>query len=196
MRRPSDSNEDDPFLTNRQGLFVLFAVFRAWSISMEVFVRHNMGVRYPGPLSALVLLLVPIYCLFWEGYDLVPMLYFLGAYIVMCARHRLTVGYRYLTGTADPEHTYYSGYPYLLYILRQYEEIPVKMIAEPALIAFCGVLIGGIWNQPLGWYLIIGAVCSAATVLLGELLHRRRLANLRDQVIEQRQLMADYLRRS
>jgi hypothetical protein len=54
--------------------------------SVQPFVRTRFGERYFGIEAALVLLAIPVYCVFWEHHDLRPMLWFLGLYLVAVAR--------------------------------------------------------------------------------------------------------------
>lgn len=172
---------------------MLIWVIRSWAISMEVFIRHSMGVRYPGGYAAPVLLLVPGYCLFWEGYDIRPMLWFLGAFLLMCGRHRMSALWRTSRPQSREEHSYYTGVSYLQRWFPRTDEIILKMWIEPLFILGAGLLTLAL-NPPLGMYIMIGAGCRCVMSLISEFEVRTRVRDMQDQVIEQR-IAAERFRR-
>ena len=114
----------------------LLFVFRAWATSIEVFLHRGFGERYVGAQGAAVLLLVPVYCLCCEGYDLGPMMYFLVAYLAMCIVARLGVVARRRRG--EYGHSQYTGRPLIMWLLPGWDEVKVKANAEPLLIIVIG----------------------------------------------------------
>ena len=67
-----------------------YAAFSSWFVvlcqaleaSIVVFLRRGFGARYFGVQAAAVIPVVLIYSLFWRGHDPVPLLVFLGLYLV------------------------------------------------------------------------------------------------------------------
>lgn len=75
------------------------------AVSVEVFLRRSrtFGERYMGVQAALVILLVPIYCAWWGGYDVRPLFYFLAAYLFMCLVIRMAESWS--AAAAEPRST-------------------------------------------------------------------------------------------
>ena len=57
-------------------------VREAWAISVQVFTHRRFGERYLGLQAAVVILLVPVYCMLWQHADLRPMFLYLIAYLL------------------------------------------------------------------------------------------------------------------
>jgi hypothetical protein len=129
-------------------------VIRAWSYSVEVFLRRGFGSRYAVLESVLVIPLVLFFASRWKGSDLRPMLWFLQAYFVACLLNRIGMLFR------NNRHTpfYYTGWPRLARLLPWCTEQALKLWVEPCLVA--GVAIGiGNSSPPLCIYLIIASCC-------------------------------------
>ena len=72
------------FESFRNSMGVGLFICRSFAVSIEVFLHKEMGERYLGLQAAAVLLFVPLFSLFWPGFDLRPLMLFLLAYLVMC----------------------------------------------------------------------------------------------------------------
>lgn len=161
--------------------------------SVEVFLHRSrsFGQRYFGLQAAAVILVVPLFSLFWAGHDLVPLMYFLGAYLFMCLIARLCGFVRHRRGNPR-EHSRYTGYPRLLRILPWFSEHTVKVLIEPMIVFFTGVFTLGA-NEPLGGYFMLAAVGLFFSVNLSCNLDRVRALDMHDAAIEQ-QIVAERFR--
>jgi hypothetical protein len=163
---------------------VVFLV-QAWATSVEVFLHRRFGERYLGVQAAAILLLIPVYCLAWPHQDLQPMIGFLLFYVLMCAIHRIDGLASRLRGMRC--HSYYTGWPHLMGLLKRANEVTVKRYAEPLLVLGIGYFIRG-GNPPLGTYLIGSSLCLFLSVTLSEEQSRQRALDLNDAVIDQQQV--------
>jgi hypothetical protein len=157
-------------------------VIHAWSASIEVFLHRGFGERYLAVRGPAVIPLVLAYGACWEGRDIVPMLCFLAAYLVMCARARVGILARRKRGEFG--HSMYSGVPRLMRLVPGWRESAVKRFAEPLLVLGAGCLACAI-DEPLGLYLILGSFFVFATATVGTGWDRNRILDLNDAVIEQ-----------
>lgn len=187
-----DSPTFDPAADARLGLTVFTFVGRSWATTVEVFLHGDMGARYPGAHGAAVLLLVPCFLLGWKGHNPMPLFYFLGAFLVMCLRHRAAFTWRYFRGTAI-QHSFYTGTPWMCWLWPQLNEFLAKGLLEPFLVLVVGGSLLG-WNQPLGWFLICAGGCLALTQALGHLTSHFMRMNTQDAMIEQK-MAAERFRR-
>lgn len=165
---------------------VVSAVCDVLATSVVVFTRRDFGRRYFGLQAAAVIPLVLVYSLFWQGHDPRPLLGFLGSYLLMLAIARARSALR--VRHADTIHSRYSGTPTIVKwpLWRgRLTERGAKQIAEPGVIAFLGICVLP-YDEPLGWYLVIAACGSAMSVMLARAYERSRLADMRDQFMEQR----------
>jgi hypothetical protein len=163
-------------------LYVFMLLAYAWSASIEVFLRRRFGERYLAVRGPAVIPLVLLYGACWEGRDITPMLCFLAAYLVMCARARVEILARRKSG--EPGHTMYNGLPRLTRFVPRWREATVKRFAEPLLVLAAGGLACAI-DEPLGLYLILGSFFVFATATVGTGWDRNRVLDLNDAVIEQ-----------
>jgi hypothetical protein len=154
----------------------------AWATSAEVFLRREFGWNYIGAQAAAVVVLVPIFMMLWPGYDPRPLAWFLVAYLVMCVIARLQAGWRRMRG--DANHSYYSGWPWLMGIFRRWSEVTVKRWVEPALVGILAALIGE-HNAPLASYLVGSALCLFVSGHAREESVRKRVEAMKDAAIEQ-----------
>lgn len=164
------------------GWGVVFA--NSAATSMEVFLHRNFGERYFGMQSALVLLLVPFYSLFWRGYDLRPLLQFLAAYLVMCFVAQIGILARRRRG-GPQVHSQYSGTPHIMRLLPWLSERTVKVIVEPMLLFVIAVMTMSV-SEPLGGYLMLCSVALCLTVNLAIGMERKRAIDTNDAYWEQR----------
>src|ERR1700759_4854793 len=87
----------------------------ACAASVEVFLHRRFGERYLGVQAAAVLLLIPGYCLGWQGYNVQPMFLLWIAYLLMCLAHR--VGGLIARWRGERGHSYYTGWPHAMCLL-------------------------------------------------------------------------------
>ncbi len=178
----STQQPDNSGSSPQMGANWLLFVVHAWAVSIEVFLHRGIGERYVGAQGAAVLLLVPVYCLGWEGYDLAPMMYFLAAYLVMCLLARLEVIARRRRG--EYGHSQYTGRPLIMRLFPGWDEVKVKANTEPLLVVIIGCLTFAL-SPPLCFYLIIAAICLAAKTNGEAVLEHQFTLDLNDAVIEQ-----------
>jgi hypothetical protein len=175
-------NQQPLNIDGRQAVNWLQFAVESWAISVEVFLRREFGWNYIGAKGALVLLLIPVFLMFWQGHDPRPLLWFLVAYLVMCAVARAQAWRRRSRG--DGNHSYYSGWPRLMKTFRGCSEVTVKQWIEPLFVGIVAALIGN-HNVPLAAYLLGAAVCLLMSVFSKEESMRRRVMAMNDAVNEQ-----------
>ncbi|MCK6486426.1 MAG: hypothetical protein HUU22_11045 [Phycisphaerae bacterium] len=158
------------------------------AVSVEVFLRRSrtFGERYMGVQAALVILLVPIYCAWWGGYDVRPLFYFLAAYLFMCLVIRIGGILERRRGGA-PQHSRYNGFPRLCRLFPRVREVTVKSIIEPAVVFLVGVFMMPV-SEPLGSYLMLASSGLLLSVNLLVGYERMRAMDMQDAAIEQRDL--------
>ena len=178
-----------------QGLGIVLLVIQALAASVEVFLRREIGSRYMDKQGALAVLLIPGWCLFWPEKDPRPLCWFLGAYLVMCARVRFTSLRRRLRG--EEGHTRYNGWPRILSLplLRRLSEAKAKAVVEPLLVIGTGALVMNS-NPPLGSYLVAAGCGLGLAHGAIEARERTRLMDMSDAVIDQRNLAERFRRRN
>lgn len=156
--------------------------------SVVVFLRRGFGQRYFSKQAVLVIPLVLLYTLFWEGHDLRPLLVFLGLYMLCWAVARAGIIRRGIKG--DVEHSYYSGTPSVLrwkLFRGRLSERRAKATVEPLLVFAFGLAFMD-WNRPLGSYLLLAAGGMLMSMGIARSYERARLMDMRDSYIEQRSL--------
>lgn len=165
---------------------IVVFIARIFSVSVEVFLRRNFGARYVGTQAALAVPLMFFFSIFFPHDDPRPLLWFLGAYLLMCFRARIE-GLRRRRRGEDREHSYYNGWPRLADAAAKPDERKIKRIVEPALLLAVGYLV---WEctRPLGTFLMLAAGSLFLVSLLTEQYERVRAMDMNDAVIEQRQL--------
>ncbi len=158
----------------------------ALAISVEVFLHRSrsFGERYVGMQAAAVIVIVPLYSMFWEGYDLMPLMRFLGAFLLMCFLVRLG-GLVRRRRDGQGVHSRYTGYPRLMRLMPRADERRVKGALEPLLVFFAGIFASPT-SEPLGGYLILTSVGLAVSVQLSVGYERQRVIDMNDAYLEQR----------
>lgn len=181
MPRGQPQPSESPFASARNSLNFGLSVSRIWATSLEVFLHSGLGHRYLGVQALAVLLLIPIYTMFWQGYDIRPLVWFLMAYLAMCFVNRIGN----LARSGERQHSYYTGWPRLIGRTSKLSELVVKRFIEPALALAIGFILRVNVNAPLGTYLMIGAGCLFVSVSASEMEDQTNLDDLHDRVIEQ-----------
>ncbi len=154
-----------------------------WAASVEVFLRKDFGDRFLGIHAAAVLLLVPVFGVFWEGYDVRPLFWFVPVYLGAVAVARLGMAWRKRKGIHI--HSFYSGFPRCMKAHSRVSEVQFKRYFEPILAASTGVTFCIMGEQPLGVFLMIAGASVYLSVTMSELQFAQRAAAMNDQVIEQ-----------
>ncbi len=165
------------------GFMVLAAQVLASPI--EVFLRTRFGSRYFGVPSAIAILALPMWMLFWPGEDPQPLLIFWGLYILMQLRARVE-GMR-MVARSEHVHSRYNGRPRLARIFRKMPEQKVKVVAETVVVFVIGALMTSI-SEPLGTYLMVAAFASGLLNSTIDAVERARTVELNDAWIEQQSL--------
>lgn len=163
------------------------------AVSVEVFLHSRIGSRYLGGAGAFVLLIIPVYSTLWEEHDVMPLFQYLIAYLMLCAVVRVGSLRRRFKGTEG--HSYYSGYPTLLYlpVLRRFSEPTFKAVIEPMLVFLTGTFVMPA-NEPLGSYLMMGAAGMFLSVALARSYQRTRMLDMRDAYIAERNVAEQFRR--
>lgn len=179
-QQPTDSGWDFKGSMN-----LLLFVCRAFATSAEVFLHRAPGDRYLGWNAAAVLLLVPLFGAFWQGYDVRLLMGFLPAYMVMCIVARVQALQCRRRG--ERCHSFYTGWPRLMGPKSKLNEIRVKRFDEPLVTLLAGWVIRQA-DAPLGTYLMICGISLFVTVNLSLTLQQLQALNMHDSVIDQEQV--------
>lgn len=148
---------------------------------VEVFLRVRFGRHYFGAPSAIALLAIPMWHLFWPGEDPDPLMAFWLLFIVMQLRARIE-GIA-MVARGDVRHTRFNGEPRLARVFKKMPQEKIKANIEPLVVI--GVGVGLLeYSPPLGSYLI-AAGCSLAVVAgVIEKLNTARALQLHDVWLE------------
>jgi len=174
-------------------LLLIILVIRSWALTLEVFLRRQLGSRHiglEGPLAFLVLLFYATEC---PGYDLGPLGWFTLAFFGACVLHRFRPLSYFFTGQIDPIHTRYSGRPILWKFVPFLSELAVKRYVEPLFLFALAICLLP-WNPPLGFYVLVGSGCLLLTVSMDVGVLQHRVQSMQDMLVEQ-QVVADEFRR-
>jgi hypothetical protein len=100
----------------------------------------------------------------------------------MCLAHRVDGLIARWRG--ERGHSYYTGWPHVMCLLRWMREVTVKRFFEPLMLLGLGYLLRQ-ENAPFGTFLMCGGVCLFWSVTLAEEQERARTLDLNDAVIDQ-----------
>lgn len=177
-------HDDSAIVSNFLDLFV-----RAFAVTIEVFLHHRFGSRYLGAQAAMGLVLMPLFTVFFPHANPFPLLAMTGLYLGFCVLARVDVLRRVSKG--EREHSYYSGWPYLMAIFRGWSELTVKQYVECLLAFIAGILLLPL-NQPLGLYLMLAGLCVGACYTAYRGAERKRLRDMNDSLIDQRRVAEQF----
>lgn len=171
--------------TNNASLVAFIA--QVFAVSVQPLLRTRLGERYLGIEAGLVLLLIPLYSVFWKGADTTWLYAYLGVFVIACIGAKSDARRRARRG--DHEHSFYGGDSLLgrVWPFRRCREATLKGTVEPLVIASAGCAVMSA-NAPLGSYLLWSAVAMRMTQKLAEGYQRARMLDLRDAYLEQRQV--------
>lgn len=180
QRRP------DPRIGFRNFVSILVFLARTLAVSVEVFLHRSetFGERYLDLQAAAALLLIFFWPAFCEPvHDPLPMLVFLGLYLLACLTVRIAVHRRIRRG-GPQQHSRYTGTPALMKRFRRTPEIKVKCVVEPIVVFLVGSVLLG-FSPPLGGYLMVASAGLFVSTSLAENCDRKRNRDLNDAYIEQ-----------
>lgn len=171
----------------RVGMTVIAFTCRALALSVEVFLHRvdSFGERYIGLQSALACLFMLVFPAFCEpGSDPEFMYIYLASYLflTLCIQARIQIRRR--EGGAQP-HSYYTGRPLLMGVLRRTSEHTIKTFVEPLLVFLAGTFVIA-FNAPLGGYLMLASAGLLVTTKLTAGQEHRRAVDMNDAYIDQR----------
>jgi hypothetical protein len=171
---------------------LLLTPFKAITLSLEVFIRKDIGERYFSPLDLLmtIVLMGVLVFAFSESYALFDtwlFTFFLCSFVAMGIIHISRASRRHKTNTEI--HSYYAGEPLLSKILNMGED-RAKMYGEPAILLLLGILfvVGGKYiyypTYGLGLYMIVGALFMLLKAQLEYYMQRTKYLDTVDSKIE------------
>lgn len=143
--------------THSRGVFIC----QSLAITVEVFLHRRFGRRYGGIAAGVGGLLIFLVMAFGAPYSPMPMLLFLGAYILMLAAVRIERVAAEARG--EVRHSRYNGEPRLARFFPKLDEISIKRWIEPPLVMFVGMLTMG-FSPPLGLYLFFAGIAMGVNV--------------------------------
>ncbi|MBL8827916.1 MAG: hypothetical protein JNM18_13145 [Planctomycetaceae bacterium] len=188
MQQPASNTPGDVLVNNSPAL--LKFICGSLATSVEVFIHRDIGERYLGTQAAAVLVIVPLFGLGWEGYDLRLLFWFLPAYLVMCLIARIGMLKRRWRG--EQGHSYYTGWPRGFSGRGKVSELTMKRFLEPLAILTIGGFVCAL-DPPLGTYLMFAAGGLFISVNLSAEEDRTRVLDMHDAVIHQ-ELIAERFR--
>lgn len=186
--------QDDIKPRGQDGLAWVGLFARALATSLEVVLhdRRTFGERYFGLQSALAVLVMFLFPIFYEGQDPFPLYLFMVVYLFLCAAARGATIKRRLKGEPG-EHSHYSGRPHMSRLAARIGESRVKGFVEPMLACVAGAMISE-FSPPLGGYLILAGIGLFISVQLTLANERRRVLDLNDAHMEQRHVAEQWRR--
>lgn len=176
------------------GLLNIVAILcSVMSVTVEVFIRRNFGVRYLNWQAAAGILLILIFGSFFPGQDLRVLVIFFVGYIVFLLRARLEGLLRRWRNKPEP-HSRYNGESRCKKWFPTWRESTVKTYAEPVAILIFGLLMNEI-NHVMGVYLMLSSAALFVTGLLSSMYERARELDVYDAMANQR-ILAERARES
>lgn len=182
-----------PFIRDtEQGLSVLLRICRAFSFSIEIFLRKGFGPRYIESNALWSVLLIPCYCMLFEFRRCETMMLFYLCSFVMLFYHRI-MRLKWFSRNRGYIHSYYNGRPRLLGKSYKGCEERFKHRVEPILVIMAGIWLLNCCEEPFTWFVTIAGFCMLIKGTVHSQAQKNEIANLRDAMIEQ-QLLAERLR--
>ena len=159
------------------------------SATINNLIHFGPGERYGGMPGFLAVPIILIFTsLLGDKYNVVPLMCFLVAYIVMALAWKAWAVYRRKSGK-PPIHSRYTGTPYLKRLLPRWSELTVKKL-EPFIVVLIGSAVLKI-NVPLGIYLVASGIGLGFSLAISELIALAKLLDQIDATIEQEQSAAE-----
>lgn len=170
-----------PIQDARVAATVLMLAAQVLAAPVEVFLRVRFGRHYFGVPSAIALLAIPMWYLFWPGEDPDPLMAFWLLFIVMQLRARIESIAMITRG--DVRHTRFNGEPRLARVFRKMPQEKIKANIEPLVVIGVGVALLE-YSPPLGSYLIAAGCSLAVVASVIEKLNTARALQLHDAWLE------------
>jgi hypothetical protein len=166
----------------RNGAQWAMLMLRSITVTVEVFLHRDFGSRYIGTQGFVGLLII----LFFGAFINVPgtngLMMFLMAYLFVCLVARVQIDRRKRRGL-DPQHSRYTGWPYLMSVFPRCSELTVKRFIEPALVVTVAALVMN-FVPALGLYLMMAGGVLFTMVNYDEAEERRRIQSMQDSIID------------
>lgn len=156
---------------------------------VEPILRRRFGRHYFGVPSAIALIALPLWCVFWPQEDPQPLLVFWVLFILMQLAARIE-GVR-MAVRGEITHSRYNGSPRIARLLPRMSEEKIKGNIEPWLVMVCGVMLLGV-SLPLGSYLIAAGISLGCVAGVMESVSRARATQLHDAWLESQEQSARF----
>ncbi|MGE3424789.1 MAG: hypothetical protein AB7N24_22290 [Dehalococcoidia bacterium] len=171
-----------PIEDARAAANLLTLAMQTMAAPMEVILRKRFGRRAFGVPSALALLVIPMWMVFWPEEDPRPMWWFWMLFVVMQLRARIE---SVVLATRGPRvHSRYNGDSRLQWLGRWLDPKNIKGGVEGFLVTFGGFAMME-WSKPLGSYMVVAGISVIGVMTLIESVDRRRTEQLHDAWLEQ-----------
>lgn len=170
-----------PFQNARAAASFLVLAAQVLAAPVEPILRRRFGRHYFGVPSAIALISLPLWCVFWPQEDPQPLLVFWALFIFMQLVARVE-GMR-MAARGEITHSRYNGTPRLARLLPRMPEEKIKGDVEPWLVVICGVLLLSV-SLPLGTYLVAAGLSLGCVAGVMESVARARATQLYDAWLE------------
>lgn len=175
---------------NETMMNVVMLIIQLYATAAEVALHRWMGERYLGFNGLGVVLLIPAHAYFHRGQDVSLLLDWILIHILLCITQKIGTRGRKRQGKIP--HTRFNGTPWYLSENTHIDEVFFKMWAEPFLVILAGGILLTV-NRPFASFVVMsGFALYLKGAMVGKL-HRARLLDMRDGVIEQ-QVRAEQFR--
>lgn len=166
----------------RRGINAVCLLAHAHAHCLYPFLRYGYGLQVPGFQGVMAVGLMWVACLYTED---LAILKFLGVWLVATIIQRVIAFYRHWRGLR--EHSHYEGYPWLAALFARGRGEIVARSFEPVLVVPAGLGLA-VWSEPLGVFVLAGAVSLPLVLIISETAKLRRVTDMLDMELEQRAL--------
>jgi hypothetical protein len=174
---------ESPFLSFSAGASLLIFLARIFSLPITVLLHKGYGSRFVGLTGVLAIIPFFFLVLVFSHSNPAPLMCLLLLYIARCAAGRATHLYRVIRKRVPKTHTRYAGRPLLARMLPNWSEDALLRI-EPLGVFLLG--LATVWlTRPLGWYLILAGIGSAAWHGITWVYLNNKLTDDQDAALEQ-----------
>ena len=158
------------------------------AFTVVVFLRRDFGRRFIG-LQGVGILAPLLWPIVMPAHDPRPMFLFFALVLLACLVNRLN-GLIRRSAIAEL-HSRYSGIPLLRLVLRNWNEVAVKQVAEPLFVIAVAMALEPLSPQ-LAAYLAVAAGALACSVAADRAAEHRRVQDLHDAFLEQQHLAEQF----
>lgn len=188
-----DPHSSDPLEDSRVGFNWLCLGIDSYAFVPKVFLHGNFGARAFGARAFVAWIIIMVHGMWWFPEDATPLGILWCLYFGMCLLHGIHRHVRCLRGTLYSTHSRYDGTPFIMRYFPLWSEMRIKQVLEPAILVAIGILLG-VWNGPLGSFLIVAGVCQSVGYSFGQVIDQERQLDMNDQLLEM-QYHSDRMRR-